>query len=477
MSDVLITTAISYPNSDPHIGHTYEVILADFYRNVYLLKQNNAKLCTGTDEHGKKIQRSAESKNVTPLDLCTSNCEKFKSMLSSACISPDRFIRTTDEDHEQLVKDSINLSEKYISKNTHKGYYNIREESFVSDSDAKKVNFIDPETGIPYEYFEQETYNFSLSAFAEKISDISSRTVTPKHFLESLQSRLEDLHDLSITRPKSDFTWGIDFPLDGNHIIYVWFDALLNYITARNSLFPNSSDVNTIHIIGKDIVWFHAVIYPAILESCGYPIFDKIVVHGFITDENGRKMSKSVGNVIDPVKLFHDHSADAIRFYFFMETNGGSDLKFNESKIDVLFREVFVKQVLNLFQRVYKIVDGNIDTINELIATLPEQEFIFDIYDIFVNESIESYRNIFIAKLSEVNVYITKNKVYKKWDDCYIRRLVHCLELFRVILFMLKPILPTKIDYLASFFGWNISNPLSSRLITNYHYDSSVRTF
>lgn len=224
--DILITTAISYPNGPPHIGHMYEGIIADIINRLHISLGQNSYLLTGTDEHGKKIQQSAELRQITPQELCDINSEIFKTMLYRSGVKYSRFIRTTDQDHIDLVKEAIIECKDLIYKSKYTGYYNIREEVFITENEASLTDYKDPVTGIPYEIKEEETYKFRLSKFKEFIIENLHKV---KGFnVREFDSRLEDLQDLTITRSKSDFTWGIDFPLDDDHIIYVWMENLLN---------------------------------------------------------------------------------------------------------------------------------------------------------------------------------------------------------------------------------------------------------
>ena len=224
--NILVTTAISYPNGPPHIGHMYEAIIADIINRLYLGLGQNSHLLTGTDEHGKKIQQAAELRRITPQELCDSNSQIFKTMLSKSDVNYSRFIRTTDLDHIDLVKKLILKCKDLIYKTKYSGYYNIREENFITEKEAAETDFKDPVTGIPYEIKEEEAYKFKLSQF----KDVINNNLHKVHGfnIKELTSRIEDLQDLTITRSKEDFTWVIDFPLDDEHIVYVWFENLLN---------------------------------------------------------------------------------------------------------------------------------------------------------------------------------------------------------------------------------------------------------
>jgi len=483
-----ITTAISYANGSPHVGHSYELILADIIKRALVVRGDNAKLGTGADENGKKIQQAAESAQITPQELCDINSAKFKRLADTLDVSYDRFIRTAaDADHRALVQTSLLRSQTDIYKDVYEGFYNVREETFVSQTDAALTDFKDPVNQVPYERVAQESYLFLLSKYQAKIKDICERTVVQKKaLLASVQDRLDDLKDLCITRPKSDFTWGIDFVLDDNHIVYVWFDALLNYITGRNSLFPSIDDVDTIHVIGKDIVWFHAVIYPAILESCGYPLFNTILVHGHVVDEKGQKLSKSLGNVIDPNELFAAYPVDAIRFYFFLEHNhNGDDLKFSRERLVLLYNTVLVNQFGNLFQRVYKIVNGVVDLINAVNDGDGDETcrcVVSECVNAFKNDgcNFNKYRDTVFSLVQNVNAFISNERVWEKNAEGLpkVPELAKCIRDLYVILFLLKPVIPAKIEFLALQFGWKLDNVYNSSCkIVDYKLNKKFRAF
>lgn len=384
---VLLTTAISYTNGSPHIGHLYEAILGDFIKRVYEIMSFDVKLLTGTDEHGKKIQTTAQACGINPIELCDKYSEEFKQMNNLIGSSYDYFIRTTELAHKELVSKSIelilkkNISNYKSNSNTiylgeYSGYYNMREECYITELQASQTNYLDPLTFKPYEIVKESTYYFVLNKFTNIINKTIDK-IEPANLRDEIRLRVtKGLDDLSISR--TSFTWGIPLPItlntfdktdttiisnnnDNSHIIYVWFDALLNYITGKNILFPNEpieSNIKSIHIIGKDILWFHSVIYPAILEACGYTdsFPYKIVTHGFVTDKDGRKMSKSLGNVISNEKLLKTYPIEAIRYYFITNTIMGEDFKFDSINLVNMYNNILIKGFGNLFQRLLKVL-------------------------------------------------------------------------------------------------------------------------
>lgn len=376
---ILLTTAISYTNGSPHIGHLYEAILADFIKRIYQIADYDVKLLTGTDEHGKKIQITAQEKDITPIELCDKYSNEFKQMNININSSFDHFIRTTDSIHKNMVIKSIETilstqsdQHKNMYLSEYSGYYNIREECYINELQASKTNYIDTLTSKPYEIVKEPTWYFVLNNFINQIKTII-KNIEPSCFQDEINTRISGgLEDLSITR--TTFNWGIPFPLsklmsndDPQHIIYVWFDALLNYVTGKNILFENNNNVKPVHLIGKDILWFHCVIYPAILEACGYSNLQpyKILTHGFILDKEGKKMSKSLGNVISNEELFEKYPVDAIRYYLITNSIMGQDFKFNQENLINTYNNILIKSFGNLFQRLLKLTKPLQNEINE----------------------------------------------------------------------------------------------------------------
>lgn len=484
----LVTTAISYPNAEPHIGHMYEVILADIIKNYHTILGHNTKLVTGTDEHGKKIQQTAEKQGLTPIQLCDRNVEHFKELVSSLQIEPFRFIRTTDPDHEALVRKTILKCVDFIEKEKYTGYYNVREESYVTEHEASETDYKDPVTGLPYEKKEEECFKFDLPKFKDVIIE-NLRKVNGFN-TDSFDSKIEALQKLTISRLKTDFTWGIDFPLCSEHVVYVWFDALLNYITARNSIFKSIDPVDnrseygvstisprimgileehsghSIHVIGKDIVWFHSVIYPAILAAAEIKQYHEIYVHGFIVDSEGRKMSKSLGNVVSPKDLFSKYTVEQIRFYFFYETRTGEDLKYNEDRLIQLHNEVLVGKFFNLFQRVYKLISD----INYPFHSFTDTDYDTLMYPFHLEclrVGIDKYLHECNELLSDRRPWnMTKEDKYKFFTGNFGRSFYNAVCVMACII-------PEKVKEMNSRMGLKITSlPTAS-----YNYDPTYKSF
>lgn len=346
MTDIFLTTAISYPNGAPHIGHLYESVLADFYKKALQLVPgyNKPYLQTGTDEHGKKIEQTATAAGVSPATLCETNSASFVELNKRLETDYDAFFRTsTDKRHTTLVQSIITkLIEKGdIYLGTYVGWYCVREETFYTEHDAACVGFKDSVNGLPFERIEEASYFFKMEPYREKIKSwLETGPIRPG--AESIMTRLsEPLHDLSISR--TGFTWGIKMPCDPGHVVYVWFDALLNYVTGYTKGLP-------VHIIGQDITWFHAVIYPAILLAAELQLPHRILVHGFVTDQEGRKMSKSIGNVVSVDEAL-EVGLPCLRYHLLMVPLG-HNVQFDKTAAVQQFRSELVANFGNLAQRV-----------------------------------------------------------------------------------------------------------------------------
>jgi len=476
MQNILITTAISYTNGNPHIGHLYESVLADFLKKSFELF-SNVKLLTGTDEHGKKIESTAKSLSITPMELCNLNSQKFKSLNDKLGVNYDHFIRTTDDIHKKLVKESLLKSHQsndiYLSK--YSGYYNVREECFVSDIDASQTNYNDPMTGKPYEKIIEESYFFRLEKYKDHIVNLLDKKLIIPSNRFSFDNRIDELKDLSISR--TSFEWGIVFDINPNegivfdinpnhnkHIVYVWFDALLNYVTGAKILYSDDQLIEkTIHLIGKDIIWFHSVIYPAILKSCGYDKFQasNILVHGFILDKDGIKMSKSLNNVIEVDYLLTKFPIDAIRYYFIMETIWGEDIKFNEDRIKELYNNQLIKGFGNLFQRVFTLIRPIQNEINQSLINYnyidKRKDFINKIRSFVEEYNHNAYKEELLSLFQLANKELTDSKPWDKSvsPENKIRLLIDQIIYLDFIMILLKPIIPNKIKELKNFLGWN----------------------
>jgi methionyl-tRNA synthetase len=362
-----ITTAISYPNGPPHIGHAYEAIATDAIARFMRLDGYDVYFLTGTDEHGQKMQQTAVREGLTARQLRDRNVPRFEAMVKLLNCSNDDFIHTTEERHHRA---SIAIWEKmaaagdvYLDK--YAGWYSVRDEAYYAESEThlnEQKQRIATKTGTPVEWVEEESYFFKLSAYQQKLLDLYERVpdfVLPKERLNEVASFVRGgLQDLSISR--TTFDWGVKVPADpsktkAKHIMYVWVDALTNYITAVG--YPDVGNEKfkrywpaSLHVIGKDIVRFHAVYWPAFLMSAGVAVPKHIFSHGFLFNR-GEKMSKSVGNVIDPFTMADAYGVDQFRYFFLREVPFGQDGNYSHEAIVNRINADLANDLGNLAQR------------------------------------------------------------------------------------------------------------------------------
>jgi methionyl-tRNA synthetase len=363
-----ITTAISYPNGVPHIGHAYEVIATDTIARFKRIDGYDVFFLTGTDEHGLKVQQTATREGKSPKAFVDEMAEKFREMGERLNCSFDRFIRTTEPDHlvstQELWRRMQASGDIYLSK--YSGWYSVRDEAYYDESELTKQpdgSFQAP-TGTPVEWIEEESYFFRLSAYQDRLLahyEANPDFVGPETRRNEIVSFVRGgLQDLSISR--TTFDWGLPVPGDPKHVMYVWIDALNNYLTGTG--FPDESSSlrhywpADVHIIGKDIVRFHAVYWPAFLMSAGIPVPKRVFGHGFLFNR-GEKMSKSVGNVIDPFSLAQAYGVDPLRYFFLREVPFGQDGNYSHEAIVNRINADLANDLGNLAQRSLSMIDRN----------------------------------------------------------------------------------------------------------------------
>ncbi len=335
-----VTTPIYYVNDVPHIGHAYTTIAADVIARYRRQRGERVFFLTGTDEHGQKIERTAEAAGETPIELANRVVKRFEQLSQALNITNDDFIRTTEKRHETTVQEIFKRIEEsgdiYLSE--YEGWYDVREEAFITGTQLEEILSL-PESKRPkIEKVKEESYFFRLSKYQEPLLryyEEHPEFVRPGYRLNEVVSFVESgLKDLSISR--TTFSWGIPVPGNSKHVIYVWFDALTNYLTATG--FPDDTETYQdiwpadIHLVGKDILRFHAVYWPAFLMSAGLPLPKTVFAHGWWTVE-GEKMSKSTGNVVDPFQVADEFGADVFRYFLLREIPFGQDGDYSHSAI------------------------------------------------------------------------------------------------------------------------------------------------
>jgi len=457
-----ITTPIYYPSAKPHMGHAYSSIVADFFARLKRIQGHKVFFLTGTDEHGQKIQRAAEKSNKDPLKFCDEISKTFRNLSSLLNLSNDDFIRTTEKRHASAVTNLWNILEKkeeiYLSK--YSGWYSVSDEAFynedeIEDLEGKKIS---KSSGSPVEWVEEESYFFKLSKWQEPLLKFYSEN--PKFILpESRKNEVisfvkSGLKDLSVSR--KSFSWGIKVPSNKDHVIYVWLDALTNYLSALNypketeKLYKDFWPAN-IHIIGKDILRFHAVYWPAFLLAAGIKPPQRVYGHGWILSGD-EKMSKSKGNILDPIEIIDIYGLDALRYYLLKEVSFGNDGNISKEKLESCINSDLANNYGNLCQRVILFCEKNLGLkVPEYNFTKEDLKILNDFKENIENiekqindQNINYYVEYVVNQLFKANKYFNDQAPWTKKDDSLrLNTIVFVsLELIRKISILLYPIIP-----------------------------------
>jgi methionyl-tRNA synthetase len=412
MSKKLITTAIPYMNGVPHIGHALEIILTDVIARGYRLLGEEVFFLTGADEHGSKILKTAETQGVDVMKMLDENVGHFQDMNTALSISNNGYIRTTDREKHWPVVQALwmRLVEKGdIYKKAYAGYYCDREERFVTEEELDENKCL-KEGGAPTRWTEDENYFFRLSKYSDTIKETlmsGEVKITPEFRQNEMIAMIGDgLEDVSFSRTKKQLTWGIPVPNDTEHVMYVWCDALANYISWASYLVGQNTEDKIqsegienlfknwnceLHVIGKDIARFHCLTWIGMLLSAGIDLPKNILVHGFVNDKDGAKMSKSVGNVINPHAMIEEYGSDTVRLYMTTET-AFHDLNFSEERLISMHNDMLANNYWNLVNRV----------ISLLIAHREKGEFL---PSILINEDCKGMKEIYKETLKKwINV-------------------------------------------------------------------------
>jgi methionyl-tRNA synthetase len=368
-----ITTAISYPNGKPHIGHAYEAIAADAIARFHRLSGRDVRFQTGTDEHGLKMVQTARDKGVDVRDLCREMSDQFQAMCDKLNISYDHFQRTTDPAHHRAsvaIWEAMQANgDLYLDR--YEGWYSVRDEAYYEEKEligGEGTEKLSPQ-GTPVEWTVEESWFFKLSKYEKPLLELYEKQpdfIRPESRRNEVVRFVEGgLRDLSMSR--TSFDWGVKVPGSPDHVMYVWVDALTNYLTGLG--YPDmDGDMAKywpadLHLIGKDIVRFHAVYWPAFLMSAGLPLPKQVFGHGFLLARGGEKMSKSLGNVVDPIELADAFGVDALRYFLLREVSFGSDGSYSEEAIITRCNAELANSFGNLAQRVLSFIAKNLDGI------------------------------------------------------------------------------------------------------------------
>jgi methionyl-tRNA synthetase len=471
-----ITTAISYPNGAPHIGHAYEVIATDAIARFMRLDGYDVYFLTGTDEHGQKMQQTAAREGMTARELADRNVKLFQAMVERMGASNDDFIRTTEPRH---YKSSSAIWEKMaangdIYSSKYAGWYSVRDEAYYAEDETalneQKVR-IATKTGTPVEWVEEESYFFKLSAYADKLLKLYSDVpdfVLPRERLNEVASFVKGgLQDLSISR--TTFNWGVPVPGDDKHIMYVWVDALTNYITGVG--YPDTESEKfkrywpaALHVIGKDIVRFHAVYWPAFLMSAGIAVPKRIFSHGFLFNR-GEKMSKSVGNVIDPFTLTDAYGVDQLRYFFLREVPFGQDGNYSHEAIVNRINADLANDLGNLAQRSLSMIGKQLKGVlpkpgafsdNDKTILAAADDMIERAREHMKTQQLHQMLNVIWSVVADANRYfageapwaLAKTDPAKQGTVLYVTA-----EVIRQVAILAQPVMPTSSNKLLDLLG------------------------
>lgn len=369
-----ITTSIPYVNGEPHIGHAMEFLMADVLARAGRQRGDNVLFSTGSDEHGGKIAEKAAEAGLTPKELADKISATVRDLAVKLNVSNDRFVRTTDAGHEQRAKLIWKALEQDIYKTTYTGWYCVGDEAFFTETEVEANKGVCPNHNRPYDKIEEENYFFKLSNYTKPVLEaIESRTfdIVPDTKRNEILSLLrEGLEDISVSRPKEKVSWGIAVPDDPTQVMYVWFEALMNYITVLG--YPEHNDFKqywpaTTQVIGKDIIRFHAAIWPAMLLSLKLPLPTTLYVHGFITVE-GKKMSKSLGNYVSPNDIVDKYGVDAFRYYFLRHIPSYGDGDFSWATFEAAYNNELANELGNAVSRTVAMI---VKYQNGIIGVIP----------------------------------------------------------------------------------------------------------
>ena len=473
-----ITTPIYYTNDIPHIGHAYTSIACDIIARYNKLLGNNVFFLTGTDEHGQKVEKAAINSNLKPKEFVDKLSVNFINLIPFLGCEIDDFIRTTEERHikasQELWKQLEKNNQIYLSN--YEGWYSVRDEAFYLENELKKIDgkYV-TDNGSPVEWVKEESYFFKLSEWQDKLIDYYEKnpeSILPKtRYNEVLSFIKGGLKDLSISR--TTFNWGVPVPNNSKHVMYVWIDALCNYLTAIG--YPDTNNNNykkfwpATHIVGKDILRFHAVYWPAFLMAAGIEPPKRIFAHGWWTNE-GQKISKSLGNVIDPYEIINEYGLDQIRFFLFREVPFGNDGDFSKKAIANRINADLSNNFGNLVQRISSFAVKNNDSLLKPTENLTNADYDlinilqnkFDEYCNFMNnQQIDRAIKSVLELISSGNAYVDIQAPWtlKKTNKIRMEEVLYIVT--NIIIksaIMLYPIIPTSSKKILNIFNYNMDN-------------------
>ena len=456
MKNIYITTAIPYVNGTPHIGHAMDYCLADVCARYHRMLGDNVRFQAGTDEHGNKIDLKARELGISVQEYVDNNAKRFQEFIGRLGVEYTDFVRTTDDAHVRRVQEIWQKLSGHIYKASYEGWYCTGCERYVTEKECEENHGVCPDHQKPYERLSEENYYFRIADFKEKIREAilsNEMLILPDYRRTEMLKLLDESPDVSISRPVSQLKWGVPVPGDESQVMYVWLDALANYITVLG--YPDS-DISdwwpaSAEFVGKDILRFHAIIWPAMLPR-------SLVSHGFIL-ANGQKMSKSVGNVVDPVEVLDKYGLDAFRYYFLRHIDTFSDGDFTWEKYDTAYANELANDLGNLVQRLATLASKNdIKLDKRAPSELPiEYRELMDAYEYarafdFAWDKVQKINR----DIDEVKPWsLAKNGEVEKLQECMTGLICDLLDANE----MLTPFLPTACEKIKAIFADPIVPP------------------
>ena len=484
-----ITTPIYYPSGKPHMGHAYSSIVADIFARFKRIEGYNVLFLTGTDEHGQKIQKEAEKNKKDPKKFCDELSEKFRSLTKTLNLTNNDFIRTTESRHYKSVHEIWNRLIKsgdiYLDK--YSGWYSVSDEAFYDEDEIEEINGKKKSkiSGSFVEWVEEESYFFKLSAWGNKLLDHYDKN---KEFIlpESRKNEVvkfveKGLKDLSISR--TSFSWGIPVPDNKKHVIYVWLDALTNYLSALS--FPDTNNEKyksfwpaDVHIIGKDILRFHAIYWPAFLLAAKLPLPKRVFGHGWILSDE-KKMSKSLGNILDPLEIINKYGIDQLRYYLIKEVSLGNDGSISMLNLQNCINNDLANNYGNLCQRVFSFIKKNCENkipkgknLNEVDMTLINsvKVNIPNLINLINKQNLNDYIKMVVRFSFDANKYFNDSEPWslKKSNPERMNSILFTIsEQIKNISILLNPIIPLSTNKVLQTMNFKIEDVLIENIYKN----------
>ena len=465
MTKKYVTTAIPYMNGNPHIGHAMDYCLADVCVRYYSLCGDEVRLQAGTDEHGSKIWQKAVESGMSVQQFVDMQADRFVSFIDKLGVNYTDFVRTTNAEHARRVQEIWQRLSDHIYMDTYEGWYCTGCERFITDKEYEENGGVCPDHQKPYEKLKEENYYLRIADFKEKIAaaiESDEMLILPEFRKKEILKLLADSPDVSISRPRTQLEWGIPVPDDDSQVMYVWMDALSNYLTVLG--YPDSNDYAewwpaAAQFVGKDILRFHAIIWPAMLIGLGLPLPKVLISHGMVLAD-GQKMSKSIGNVVDPAEVIEKYGIDAFRYYFLRHIDTFADSDFTWEKFENAYNNELANDLGNLVQRLAAMCAKN----QIILKQKPQFEFdakyreLMDKFEYtkafdYVWEKVQGLNK----RIDEEKPWVlAKNEETEKLEKCLSGLVLDLLQVNQ----MLRPFLPGTCEKIAEIFaGEKIAAP------------------